>query len=105
MLELEAILAVHHANLLVLEAHEVLVADEVQEAPEVVDLVDQKELQDHRRKELLVEMDNVYYLFLRSQVILAQGYGSRARELLICMFAWVLPIDRNDGYDRIVGRC
>ena len=41
---LEAILAVYQANLAVLEA------DEVLEAPEVVDLVDQRELQEHRRK-------------------------------------------------------
>ena len=44
VMELEAILTVYQADLAVLEA------DEVQEAPEVVDLVDQRELQDHQRK-------------------------------------------------------
>ena len=43
-MELEAILTVNQANLAV------LVSDEVQEAPEVVDLMDQNELQDHQRK-------------------------------------------------------
>ena len=44
-MELEASLAVYQANLAVLEA------DEVQEAPEVVDLVDQRNFsQDHQRK-------------------------------------------------------
>ena len=38
---------------MVLEAHE------VQEVPEVVNLVDQRELQDHRRKNNLLEMDKV----------------------------------------------
>ena len=42
VMELEDILAVYQDNLAVLEA------DEEQEAPEVVDLVDQRELQDHR---------------------------------------------------------
>ena len=51
-MELEAILAVYQANLAVLEA------DEFQEEPEVVDLVDQRELQDHQRRYNLVEMDN-----------------------------------------------
>ena len=46
----------------------VLDTDEVQEVPEVVDLVDQRELQDHRRKWKFVEMDNWFYLLLRSQV-------------------------------------
>ena len=45
-MELEASLAVHQANLAVLEA------DEVQEAPEVVDLVDQKELQSGSSKKV-----------------------------------------------------
>ena len=45
VMELEASLAVYQANLAVLEA------DEVQEAPEVVDLVDQRNFsQDHQRK-------------------------------------------------------
>ena len=44
VMELKAILAVYQANLAVLEA------DEVQEAPEVVDLVDHRELQDHERR-------------------------------------------------------
>ena len=39
--ELEAILVVHQEN---------LEAREVQELPEVVEFVDQRELQDHRRK-------------------------------------------------------
>ena len=43
MIELEAILAVYQANLAVVEA------DEAQEAPEVVDLMDDRELQDHQR--------------------------------------------------------
>ena len=43
-MELEAILAVIQTNLVVVEV------GEVQEAPEVVDLVDQRELQEHRRK-------------------------------------------------------
>ena len=44
VMELEAILAVYLADLAVLEA------DEMQEVPEDVDLVDQRELQDHQRK-------------------------------------------------------
>ena len=44
VMELEATLAVYQENLAVLEAVE------VQEAPEVVDLVDQREVQDHQRK-------------------------------------------------------
>ena len=36
----------------------VLEADGVQEVPEVVDLMDPRELQDHQRKQRLVEMDN-----------------------------------------------
>ena len=43
VMELEAILAVYQADLAVLED------DKVQEAPEVVDLVDQRELQDRHR--------------------------------------------------------
>ena len=42
-MELDAMLAVYQENLAVLQA------DEVQEALEVVDLVDQRELQDHQR--------------------------------------------------------
>ena len=56
---LEALLVVGQADLAVLEA------DEVQETPEVVD---HSELQDHRRKQLVVEMDSWYYILLRSQV-------------------------------------
>ena len=44
VMDLEAILAVYQANLAVLEA------EEVPEASEVVDLVDQRELQDHQKK-------------------------------------------------------
>ena len=62
VMELVAILVVYQAVLAVLKA------DEVQEPPEVVDLVDRREVQDHRRKCRLVEMDNWYYLLLRSQV-------------------------------------
>ena len=51
-MELEAILAVIQTNLVVVEV------GEVQEAPEVVDLVDQKELQDHRRRYKSVGMDS-----------------------------------------------
>ena len=61
-MELDVILAVYQADLAVLDA------DEVQEAPEVVDLVDHRELQDHQRKYKLVQIDNSYYLLLRSQV-------------------------------------
>ena len=43
VMERVAILAVIPADLAVLEAHE------VQEAPEVEDLMDQRELQDHQR--------------------------------------------------------
>ena len=43
VMELEAILAENQADSAILEA------DEVQEAPEVVDLGDQRELQDHQR--------------------------------------------------------
>ena len=46
-MELKAILLVCQEN---------LAAHWVQEVPEVVDLVDQRELQDHQRK--LAEMDN-----------------------------------------------
>ena len=52
VMELEAILAVYQANLTVLEA------DEVQEAPEVLDFVDKRELQDHGRKKSSPEMEN-----------------------------------------------
>ena len=62
VMELDVILAVYQADLAVLDA------DEVQEAPEVVDLVDHRELQDHQRKYKLVQIDNSYYLLLRSQV-------------------------------------
>ena len=44
VMELDAILAVYQADLAVLEA------DEILEVPEVVVLVDQRELQDHQRK-------------------------------------------------------
>ena len=44
VMELEAILAVYQADLAVLKA------DEVQDAPEAVDLVDQRALQDHQRR-------------------------------------------------------
>ena len=60
-MKLEAILEVCQAVLAVLKP------DEVQEAPEVVDLMDQRELQDQRKCKL-AEMDNLYYLLLRSQV-------------------------------------
>ena len=59
VMELEAILVASQAN---------LAAHEVQDVPEVVDLVDQRELEDHRRKYKLAERDNSYYFFLRSQV-------------------------------------
>ena len=57
--DLEAILVVHQEN---------LAAREVQEVPEVVDLVDQRGLQDHQRRYKLAEMENSYYLHLRFQV-------------------------------------
>ena len=61
-MELEAILAENQANLVILEA------DEVQEAPEVVDLVDQRELEEQGRKYKLEEMDYWCYLILLSLV-------------------------------------
>ena len=62
VMDLVAILVVCQADLAVLEAHE------VQDVAEVVDLVDQREVQDHRRDYNLAKMDNWYYLLLRSQV-------------------------------------
>ena len=61
-MELLAILVVYRVDLAVLEAHE------VPDVPEAVDLVDQREVQDHRREYHLAQMDNWYYLLLRSQV-------------------------------------
>ena len=49
VMELKTILLVCQEN---------LAAHWVQEVPEVVDLVDQRELEDHQRKCKLVEMDN-----------------------------------------------
>ena len=62
VMELVAMMVVVQADLAVLEAHE------VQEVLEVMDLVGQREFQDHRRKCNLVEMDNQYYLLLRCEV-------------------------------------
>ena len=62
VMDVEATLTVYKADLAYLEA------DEIQEAPEVVDLVAKGNFQDHQRKSRLAEMDNWYYLLLRSQV-------------------------------------
>ena len=58
-MRLEAILVVGQEN---------LAAHKVQEVPEVVDLVDHKERQDHLRKYTLAEMDFLCSLLLRCQV-------------------------------------